>query len=212
MNNSFFFNSQTNLVKLLGIKAKNPHELMKGIKSVPKYSIYYHTHRPLFQHRSLSPEPPNDFAYWLTNIINLKELGEKIASVNIIGLNNIEELRENYLKIFSEYINEKRYVVDAPEGYEFHFMSCSTFIFPTRRFANNLKEFIEIIKDIGISSLYYHIYEARTRLSEGENDFTAWFRGIGEKKLADELCKVDPYNMTLESLRDKILKMAGKYA
>ena len=80
----FYFCSELHLVKLLGLKAKNPVELLNHITQVPKASIYYHTHRFLQQHHYLSPEPPNDFAYWTTNILALEALGERLASVDII--------------------------------------------------------------------------------------------------------------------------------
>ncbi len=84
MNPPFYFYSQADMVFLLGIKAKDPAELLDGISKVPVYSIYHHTHRFLQQHHYLSPEPPNDFAYWLTSILNLRELGEAMASIDIV--------------------------------------------------------------------------------------------------------------------------------
>jgi len=93
MNTPFHFHTQFHLVTLLGLKAKNSIELLDGIKKVPPSSIYYHTHRFLQQHHYLSPEPPNDFAYWLTNILNLKRLGEAFASVDTVSFANMEELR-----------------------------------------------------------------------------------------------------------------------
>ena len=65
-----------------------------SIKKVPSSSIYYHTHRFLQQHYRVSPEPPNDFAYWITNILGLRELGESITSVDIINIDSLEDLRK----------------------------------------------------------------------------------------------------------------------
>ena len=42
-NKPFYFYTQYYLIQLLGIKARNPEELLKGIKKVPESSIYYHT-------------------------------------------------------------------------------------------------------------------------------------------------------------------------
>ncbi len=78
MTKPFQFYSRLNLVELLGVKAKNVKELLDGIKEVPGTSIYYHTHRFLQQHHYLSPEPPNDFAFWITNSIGLDALGERM--------------------------------------------------------------------------------------------------------------------------------------
>ena len=101
MSNIFQFFSEYNLPILLGKKAKNIGELLDGIGSVPGASIYYHTHRFLKTHHFLIPELPNDFAYWLRNVLNLKELGELVSSVNIVECMNLEQLRNglNYQKL-----------------------------------------------------------------------------------------------------------------
>ncbi|MDP2984612.1 MAG: DUF5752 family protein [Candidatus Latescibacter sp.] len=212
MSEPFYFFSQAELIQLLGITARNPVELVEGLKRVPTLSIYYHTHKFLQQHHYLSPEPPNDFAYWLTNILNLKELGEAVASVDILIYRNVEDLRNGLLGILHDYLSKGKYVVDAPEGGEFHFMSCKLFVLPTPYVSHNPHEFIEAVRMINYHSLYYHVFEARLRLAEDENDFTAWFKGIGEARIAKELSRLDPYTITLEGLREKIIQVVEKYA
>lgn len=212
MSEPFHFYTQSHLVKLLGVKARNPVELLDGIKKVPLSSIYYHTHRFLQQHHYLSPEPPNDFAYWLKNILNLNELGEEFASVDTVSFKNMEDLRKEYIETLEEYISKTKKIVDCTEGYDFHFMSCIAFTFSTKYFAHNLKEFIEITEKISINSLYFHIFEAKMRLERDENDFSLWLKGLGKNKLAEEISKLDPYTITLEGLREKIIKLVKKYA
>ncbi len=209
--NPFYFWTRLHLIKLLGLKAKNPVELLEGIKRVPPSSIYYHTHHFLQQHHYLSPEPPNDFAYWLTNILNLEELGEAIASVNVIGFKKMEGLRSEFVRILTDYMVRNKRIIDCPEGEEFHFMGCITVILPTPYVASNLAEFVEILEKISINSLYFHIFEAPMRLGKEENDFSAWFRGIGEEKLAQKIFILDPYTITLEGLRQKIIRMVKQY-
>jgi hypothetical protein len=212
MNIPFHFYTQLHLVKLTGLKAKNQFELLEGIKKVPASSIYYHTHRFLQQHHYLSPEPPNDFAYWLTNILGLKELGESFACVNTVRFENMEELRTEFSKILTEYISKGNYIVNYPDGHEFHFMSCVTFVLPTPYVAHNIKEFLELLEKISINSLYFHIFEARMRLQRDVNDFSAWFRARGDIELANELLRLDPYTITLEGLRQKIINLVWRYA
>ncbi|PIY19437.1 hypothetical protein COZ13_05295, partial [Candidatus Desantisbacteria bacterium CG_4_10_14_3_um_filter_40_18] len=181
------------------------------IKNVPLSSIYYHTHRFLQQHHYLSPEPPNDFAYWLTDILNLEKLGEAIASVNVIDFKKLKDLRSAFIKILTDYLAQEKRMIDCPEGEEFHFMSCMTAILPTPYVASNLTEFVEILGKISINSLYFHIFEAPMRLEKGENDFSAWLGGIGEKELAQKISSLDPYTITLEGLRQKIIRMVKQY-
>ncbi|MBN1308966.1 MAG: hypothetical protein JXA18_13670, partial [Chitinispirillaceae bacterium] len=151
-------------MELLGRNAKNLVELLQGIKEVPDSSVYYHTHRFLQQHHYLSPEPPNDFAYWIINILQEDILGEKIASVDIVQFKTIEALRAKFIELIEGFLNEEVQLRTCPDGEEFHFMSCRTFILPTHQAAHNLSEFYEILKNISIDSLYFHIFEARLRL------------------------------------------------
>ncbi|MDI6641281.1 MAG: DUF5752 family protein [Elusimicrobiota bacterium] len=211
MTNPFYFYTRFHQIKLLGRKAKNLVELLDEIKTIPGSSIYYHTHRFLQQHHYLSPEPPNDFAYWVTNILGLKELGEMLASVDIITFRYIRDLRIEFVRLLTDYISKEKHIVNCPEGHEFQFMSCASFILPTPYVANNLVEFIEILRKITIDSLYFHMFEARIRLEKGENDFSAWFREMGMDTLAEKLSKLDPYTMTLEGLKQKIIDIVGKY-
>jgi len=45
------------------------------------------------------------------------------------------------------------------------------------------------------------------RLSREENDFSCWLRDLGYPEIAKEIAKLDPYTETLETIREKILKI-----
>jgi hypothetical protein len=208
----FQFYSRLNLVELLGIRARNIRELLEGIKIVPGSSIYYHTHRFLQQHHFLSPEPPNDFSFWITNSLGLDALGERMASIDTVKFRKIRDLREKFIEVLEDCINKENFKnTECHEGEEFHFMSCRTFIFKTPFIARNPEEFIKIVEKISINSIYYHIFESRLRLEKGENDFSNWFESIGMKDVAEEISRFDPYTITLEGLRRKIIETVKKY-
>lgn len=211
MANSFNFYTRLNLTELLGIKAKNLSELLEGLKSVPGSSIYYHTHRFLQQHHFLSPEPPNDFAYWVSNILQEEKVGEQLAAVDIIQFNKIRDLREKFISTIEKYLKRNPVFREAPADSEFYFMKSVTFIIPTQYSANNLAEFLQALKKISIHSLYFHIFEARLRLEKGNNDFSNWLEiELKETELAKVIAKLDPYTQTLESLRQKIINLVER--
>jgi hypothetical protein len=212
MAEGFHFYTQHNLVELLGLKAKNPVELLENIKKVPTTSIYFHTHRFIQQYHYLAPEPPNDFALWLKDTLHLERLGEAFLDVDTVSFTDLEDLRKELVRILDSYISGEGYLTDCPKDQEFYFMSCKIFVIPTPYTANNLMEFIEVLRKISIHSLYFHMFEARMRLKVPENDFSAWFKGIGEEDLAREVSKLDPYNLTLEGLRTKLIDMVTRYA
>jgi len=212
MNEGFNFHTQYHLVELLGRKARNPEELLNGIKTVPASCIYYHTHRFLQQHHYLSPEPPNDFAFWLMEILHLSSLGEEFLSVDTVSYCDLEKLRRDFVDILEDYISKDGKNVDCIPGFEFHFLACKTLVLPLPYTAHNLPEFAQMLSKVSIRSLYFHMFEARMRLNVPDNDFSQWLKGMGEDQLALEISKLDPYNITLESLRKKMIGMVEKYA
>jgi hypothetical protein len=208
----FHFMTRLNLVELLGCNAKNARELLAGLQDVPGSSVYYHTHRFIQQHLDLSPEPPNDFAFWITNALGQDALGEQLASVDTIRFHSITSLRKALLNILEKALAEPNgRNGDCQEGEEFHFLSCRTFILPTAYEAAGLSEFRDIVRKISIDSIYYHMFEARLRLENGDNDFSDWFQKLGQTGLAREISRLDPYNVTLEGLRRTIIQKVSAY-
>src|SRR5262249_61706508 len=118
---SFEFRSLLNLTLLTGLRARDLAELVQHMRTVPGAVIYYHTHHFLVQHQFLSPEPPNDFAYWVSNILLEERLGEELASVDIMRFRKIHDLRDQLCTVIENYIEQSSEVRAAPPGMEFHF-------------------------------------------------------------------------------------------
>lgn len=213
MNESFGFYTRLHLSELTGLKASNVKELLERIKEVPESSIYHHTHRFLQQHLHLSPEPPNDFAYWVTEVLGEDDLGEMLASIDTIQYSTIAGLRDKIVSTIEQYLKENKGAVtrSARQGEEFYFIKAISFILPMKYVANDLKEFVDILESISVDSIYFHMFEARLRLKRGANDFSFWIESsLGDKKLADDISKLDPYTYTIEDLRKKLVKMVKK--
>jgi Family of unknown function (DUF5752) len=205
----FEFKSRLILTELLGKRASTLSELTDGIRAVPLSSIYHHTHRFLQQHHFLSPEPPNDFAYWVTNMLNEEVAGEMLASIDIMQFARLSDLRMRFLELLEEYLKSGKHKVGgrAPAGEEFHFMSSRIFVIPTGKIANNVAEFKEMLKSISIHAIYFHMFEAKLRLEKGDNDFSLWLRSAGKEEEAEQISRLDPYTFTLEGLRERLLRI-----
>src|SRR5260221_9311051 len=160
----FVFSTKFDQTVLLGRKAATADQLLEGIRAVPGSSIYFHTHKFLQQHHYLSPEPPNDFAYWTSNVLNEQALGEILSSVDIIQFNTIAELRTRFTGILEQHVDSSRRVSEAPAGEEFYFMGSRTFVLDTPHTASTLQEFAEALQAVSVHSLYYHVFDARLRL------------------------------------------------
>ena len=210
----FRFYTRLHLTELTGLKASSLPQLLEHIKEAPESSIYHHTHRFLQQHQFLSPEPPNDFAYWVTSVLGEEKLGERLASINTVQFTTIHELQNKIISTIETYLKSnpndaaKRFV---HENEEFHFMKSVSFILPTQYTAADLVEFVEILKRVDVNSIYFHIFEARLRLGKKTNDFSNWIEtSLGNKELANKILKLDPYTYTLEDLRKTIMQIIEK--
>ena len=206
---SFKFYTRLHLQEMTGLKAQNIKELLSFIKTVPESVIYRHTHHFLQQHQYLSPEPPNDFAYWVTVALNEVELGEKLASINTCEFTTIDALRNKIAGTIDDFLRKKKGPLrDANRGQEFHFLKSVSFILPTPYAANSLEEFAAVLKKVTIHSIYFHMFEARLRLGKTTNDFSLWLEAsLGERELARKIAKFDPYTYTMEGLRTKIIQL-----
>jgi hypothetical protein len=208
---AFHFFTKLDQSLLLGLRARTVGELLTGIQSVPDSSIYHHTHRFLHQHHFLSPEPPNDFAYWVTDVLGDGALGEQLWSVDTVRFQNVGSLREKLIGILESHLDSQRRISQCIEGEEFHFMASRTFVLPTTHVAHSLMEFADQIGRVSINSVYFHMFDAKLRLKYGENDFSRWFRDQGKTALADEMKRLDPYSYTLDGLRQRIVALVRQH-
>lgn len=207
----FHFKTKLDQSLLLGLKARTVEELLEHLLHVPDASIYFHTHKFLHQHHYLSPEPPNDFAYWMTEVLNDAELGESLSSVDIIQYNTLADLRTRFVEILEGHVKTAQSRRHAPRGEEFYFMASRMFVFGTSHVAHSLTEFVDIVQQVSVNSLYFHVFDARLRLQQGENDFSRWFSDLGKTELAKQIAQLDPYTQTLEGLRRRIIRLVQKY-
>ena len=209
----FRFYTRLHLTELTGLRAANLLQLVRLLKSVPGGSIYYHTHRFLQQHQYLSPEPPNDFAYWVSRVLGEDELGERLASIDTVQFSTIRLLRDKIAATIEDYLknNLSAKLRFAGKGEEFYFIRSVSFVLPTNYTAYNLREFADILKNITVDSLYFHIFESRLRLGKKTNDFSNWIEtSIGDKELSDKIAGLDPYTHTLEDLRKAIIRIVER--
>ncbi len=206
----FIFHTRLHLSELTGLSASNLEELVSLLKTVNGSAIYHHTHRFLQQHQFLSPEPPNDFAYWVSTILGEIELGERLASIDIVEFSTIRDLRTEIIRVIEDYLkNSPQAKARSAKKYEeFYFIKSISFVMSTGFKASNLSEFADILGHITIDSVYYHMFESKLRIENNTNDFSRWIEQvIGEPKLAKKIASLDPYTHTLDGLRQEIIRM-----
>jgi len=206
----FIFYTRFNLPELTGLTASNLLQLLRKVRKVSGASIYHHTHRFVEKHQYLALEPPNDFACWVSDILGEKTLGEKLGGIDTLRFPTIHDLRQALADTIDAYLKEhpeaKRRFADH-DSY-FHFVKSISFIMPTGYQADTLASFVGMLKRISISSIYFHMFEARLRLERRTNDFSYWLEtALLRKDLGDRIAGLDPYAFTLEGLRKKIISV-----
>jgi len=209
----FRFYTQLHLSELTGLKAASLSQLLNLIKEVPESVIYNHTHRFLQQHEYLSPEPSNEFAYWVKEILNEKRLGNRLMQIDTVQYPTLNQLRKKIIATIEAYLklNPLANIYFSKFGEEFNFIKTTSFIIPTDYLVYNLDEFKETLKIITKASLYFHLFEARLRLGKKTNDFSYWIEtSIGDNVLAQEISVLNPYLLTLNELRNKIITLIEK--
>jgi small-conductance mechanosensitive channel len=207
----FYFMSRTYLKELTGLKAKNLPELVDILKNAPDSVVDYHTHRFLEEHNYLTPEPANDFAVWIDDVLSDEVLGERIASIDTFSFQNLGALKERIVNTIEEYIASRSENRQAMEGREFYFIKSINVVMPTPYVVHDLREFVEALRKLSAGSLYFHIFESRLRSGRGLNDFSIWLKdNLDEVELGDEIARLDPYTYTLEGLRSILIQFIEK--
>lgn len=199
----FVFRQCVSILKSTGKKAGNLRELREVISSVSDESISHHTYQYFLKGHIL--EYTNDFAHWIGESLEERALGERLSGIDPYDFKKIDELRSELLRVIDEYLEKFPEPREAIPGDEFYFNETLTLIFPAGMVVRNLAEFLMGIKYIDAGSIYYHFYEARTRLGSGADDFSVWINSsLGKKELAQKIRAIDPFMRSVEGIREYI--------
>lgn len=204
----FHFHTRLHMKELTGLKAKNLTELANILKEVPDSVVYYHTHSFIEEYQYLIPQPANEFALWVSDVIGDEILAEKLSNIDTFEFSTIGELRERIIAVINDVLSKRGDERTAFEGREFHFIKSVSVVLTTPYMAHDLREFVEALRKVSINSIYFHIFESRLRLHRGVNDFSIWLQdNLDERELADKIAVLDPYNYTIEDLRSIIIQL-----
>ena len=204
----FRFSTSLVLPEATGLRAATLPQLLQLLREAPESCVYHHTHYFLLAHHYLKPQPTNDFAYWVTEVLGEQALGEQLASIDPLEFVNLAELRAALLHAIETHIgiHPMAAMKFVAEGEEFFFIKAVHVVLPTRFSAATLASFASALEQVSINSLYYHLFDARLRLGRKTNDFAEWASAaLGLPVLAEDLARFDLYSQTLEGIRDKML-------
>jgi hypothetical protein len=204
----FVFNTERRLVLLTGRKAVNLPQLVEHLRSVSGASIFFHTHHQFLSKHFEKPLFHDDFSRWAARALLEERLAEQLTAIDLLACTSVRQIREAVLAVIEGYLaDSQRPPRAAQPDDEFQFCEAQSFLMPTGVVANGVDEFFQKIGEISNASLFCHFFEARLRLERATNDFSLWLRDLGEDRLAREIDRRDPYTMTLDELREEIVRL-----
>lgn len=207
----FVFVTERRLVLLTGRRARNLPELLEHLWAVAGSSVFYHTHHQFLSHHFERPSFHNDFSIWVSSALLEERLSERLAALNLLVYTSMRQIRDSIIAVIEQHLRLNRSPGrECVEGQQFHFCESQSFIMPTGIVARDLPEFVADLSRISTISLFFHFLEARLRLERATNDFSHWLTERGEHDLARAIDRLDPYSMTLEELRQEIIRLAER--
>jgi hypothetical protein len=205
--NPFYFYTSSNLVELTGEKADTLEELAGLLKRCSGSAIFYHIFQSYRERHFAVEKYHSDFAQWISNSLDEEALAERLGSLDFRDFTSIRSLRESMIQIIEDHLQASPQCGGHPGKTPFFFCQSISVVMPTKYIAWTLENFYQIIGEIGIRSIHYHLVEARLRLGIHTNDFSYWLRTSLEKeKLAQQIEAIDIYLYTLEEIRRMILQ------
>lgn len=204
----FTFFSTSLLVEITGKKAHHLKEFIEVLKTIDESSIFYHVHHSFREYNFAPGKYSNDFARWVADVLEENSLAEKLAAINIADFTCLAGLRDRLVEIITNHLNASVEIRKASPGSEFYFLRAVAIINPSSYQAWTLGQFTECLQKVGMRSLYHHFFDARLRLGHKTNDFSNWIdTALGRKELAQKIEQLDPYFMTMDQLKGKIIEL-----
>jgi hypothetical protein len=204
----FVFATELRMVVLTGRSAKNLPQLLQHLREVTGSSIFYHTHHQYLSHHFERPMFHNDFSMWVSSALLEEKLSEQLAALDLLTFTSIRDLREAMVEMIENSLRPDGFNGrECVTGAEFHFCESQSFVMPTTLVCHDVQEFILNLKRASVGSLYFHFFEARLRLQRATNDFSRWLEDLGERELAAKIDGLDPYRVTLDELRQQIVRI-----
>lgn len=209
-NMPFRFVSCMELREVLGKRAMDEHRLLELIEEVPADSIYYHTHSYFLRHAYTQQLYSNDFATWVGLYAQDRVLGERLGVLDPFAFGDIEQLRDEILRIMTDHLNRSttssRCVVSEP----FEFIRSHIIEIPLDLETRTLSEFYDALANVEVGAVYNHVCEARMRKRQLSVDFARWLsseEALGLRELAQRVEQVGRLGLSLEGMRNKILRL-----
>lgn len=207
----FYFNASAHLLRVTRQKSNTLGEFLNALRECPEGSIFQHSFRTLQEHHFLREGFSNDFAQWAQSACDESRLAEELAGVDVRHFTSLAELRGRFVQIVDGFLQRAPAVGTRSAREPFYFCASDIIVIPTSFMAHTREEFVEGLKGVSVHSIHHHFIEARLRLKLMSNDFSQWLHeNLGMTEAAHQLNQIDIYTMTLEEVRQQIIRIVER--
>ncbi len=204
----FQFVTAAYVIRINNQKASTLNELRAGLDQASDASVFYHTFQSLGQHHFLTEGFSNDFAQWVLAGLNRPQLAERLGGLDIRDYLSLAELRNDLYRMLGEYCDEHPREAEMSAFEPFYFCESAEITAPLGPEATTLGQFCQGLEGLSHAALYYHFLISRLRLQLNTNDFSQWLeKSMGREDLARRINRIDIYTNTLDTARDKMVRI-----
>ncbi|OQW32277.1 MAG: hypothetical protein A4E19_19810 [Nitrospira sp. SG-bin1] len=206
----FQFVSCMELREVIGKRATDIPRLLELMEEVPSDSIYYHTHSYYLRHAYAQTLYPNDFATWAALHAHDRVLGERLGVLDPFSYLSPEALRQDIIAILDEHLSHHPSVYRITGAEPFDFVRSYVIEAPLERQAWTLWDFRNVVHEVEVGALYFHLCEARMRKTPGFDDFSHWLKapeGLNLPQLSAQVERVVRLGLNLEGMRARIVAL-----
>jgi len=207
----FYFNTSEHLLRIGREKAISLSQLLEGLRRCPAESVFQHTFRTLQEHHFIRHGFSNDFAHWALSACNEPALAERLASIDVREFTAIEELRQAFVSIMEDYVQNHPDEAAKAAKEPFYFCIADLVVLPTSFVPDTLPGFANGLRSVSIHSIHHHFIEARLRLKLMSNDFSQWLlEEMNLPEAARSINRIDIYTATMENVRQQIVRIVER--
>lgn len=196
-----------------GRRAQTLRELRDNLRDIHPGCIYHHFWGTLLRPQFIDREYNNDFATWCHHSLHDNTAAERLAVIDPADFVDLEGLRQELIEVIDERIDETEVMLFARADQQFHFARSVIVVFDTYRRLSHPRELVDVLPQLSVGSIFYHLIDARRRDPIGVDDFRAWLLGLGDEYggLCDALARIDPYFESLFTLRDRLTAVFSSF-
>jgi hypothetical protein len=209
----FFIKDCALIAIATGKRAQNLRELTERIREVEANSVFYHFWGGLLRPRFDNPEYHNDFAIWVAESLHNKVLAEKLAAIDPSAFENIEDLRNEVIETLEEALDDAEYPLWAKKDSLFDFIRCRLVIFDTKMKVIAPENFLPLLPNLSLGSIFFHFIDGRRRNRNSLDDFRNWITSFGApyEELVRRIGEICPYFTPLNKLREQLTEVFELY-